>query len=381
MSMPSFAGLVSLLRRHPRIARGASAVGLILGISIAWGIQVYYLDQGSEEKYPLWSYLLWALGFWLSWLAVYPPIARLARRFPPGPDHTVLHVLIHLAGSFVISFVHLALQGGFAYVTTGGKEGAFAEGGGFFRVFLGLNHFFRFVIYVMFVVVTYSIDYYRKFRERETRASLLEAQLTQAQLQTLRMQLHPHFLFNTLNAIAGLVRKNDNTAAVQMITGLSDLLRYTLDHVQAQEVSLQQEMEMLHRYLGIQQVRFHDRMTVAIDLPSTLLDARVPSLILQPLVENAVRHGISSRSTAGVITVRARQENGLLIMEVEDNGPGLPPPGEPRTGTGVGIANTRARLLQLYGDAGSLHLGNIPSGGVVATVIIPFRNIVSQHAG
>ncbi|MEA2446287.1 MAG: two-component system, LytTR family, sensor kinase, partial [Thermoleophilales bacterium] len=213
---------------------------------------------------------------------------------------------------------------------------------------------------------------YFRYREREFRASQLESQLAQAQLQTLKMQRQPHFLFNTLHGIAGLVRDNRNKAAVNMLAGLSDLLRYTLENAGKQEVPLKEELEFLELYLDIQQMRFSDRLRVEMQIEPETLDALVPNLILQPLVENAIRHGTSRRAASGTVGVMARRDNGLLRIQIYDDGPGLKRDDGVKPVEGVGLSNTRARLVQLYGERQKFALSERESGGVEATLVIPF---------
>src|SRR6185503_3978809 len=180
------------------------------------------------------------------------------------------------------------------------------------------------LVYGAVIGVFYAIDYYRKYREREFLASRLETQLAQAQLESLRMQLHPHFLFNTLNGIVGLVRDNKNQAAVGMLVGLSDLLRHTLDHSSKHEVELKQEINFIKLYLSIQQMRFSDRLRIQYDIHPGTMHALVPNLILQPLTENALRHGISQSADSGVVGISSALENGHLRLTVYDDGAGLP---------------------------------------------------------
>jgi LytS/YehU family sensor histidine kinase len=229
------------------------------------------------------------------------------------------------------------------------------------------------LIYGTILGVGYAFNYYVKFREREARASQLEAQLAQAQLHALKMQLHPHFLFNTLNGISGLVRDGSNKAAVRMIAGLSDLLRHTLDTEAQQEVPLRRELEFLELYLDIQQMRFPDRLRVRMEVAPETLDAQVPNLILQPLVENAVRHGIAPRAAPGTVGISARRDDSLLEIKVYDDGPGLRPNTRTGEGGGIGLANTRARLAQLYGTGHRFDVRDRPEGGVEATLVVPFR--------
>ena len=218
-----------------------------------------------------------------------------------------------------------------------------------------------------------SAHYYRKFQEQALAASRLEKSLSQARLDALQMQLQPHFLFNTLHAISTLMQR-DVRAANRLIVRLSDLLRLTLENAGEQVVSLQRELELLEQYLEIQRTRFQDRLTVRMDIDPETLDARVPCLILQPLVENAVRHGIAPLSRPGRIEIRAHRQNGTLRLEVCDDGVGL------KTGEGplqgIGLGNTRARLAQLYGSSQTLTMNNAPSGGLVVSVELPFSSAI-----
>jgi sensor histidine kinase YesM len=224
-----------------------------------------------------------------------------------------------------------------------------------------------------------GLRYYREYQLREQQAlrlelqaSELKAQLTRAQLSALKMQLQPHFLFNTLNAITVLVRQHKSQLAEETLGRLSDLLRCVLEDVEAQEVPLRRELEYLRLYLAIQEVRFEDRLTAGIAADPEALDAAVPQMALQPIVENAIRHGIGRHSTAGNIEIIASILDGNLVIKVEDDGPGFSAEGSPRA-TGIGLANTRARLAQLYGDRGQLMTSNRVGGGAVVTLIIPYH--------
>jgi two-component system LytT family sensor kinase len=195
------------------------------------------------------------------------------------------------------------------------------------------------------------------------------------------MQLHPHFLFNTLNGIAGLVRDQRNREAVQMLAGLSDLLRYTLESAGKQEVSLREELDFLELYLDIQQMRFPDRLRVEMRVAPETLDALVPNLILQPLVENAVRHGVAVRASAGTVGVAAEREDGLLWVTVYDDGPGLKDGRTASAEGGIGLSNTRARLEQLYGARHRFGVRNREGGGTEAVLAIPFRAAEGEGRG
>jgi LytS/YehU family sensor histidine kinase len=218
--------------------------------------------------------------------------------------------------------------------------------------------------------VRYILRNYRKYRERELRASNLEARLARSQLQVLKMQLHPHFLFNTLNTISVLMTE-DREAANRTLVRLSDLLRMTLDNAGVQETTLKQEMDFLQGYLDIERTRFHDRLAVRVEIEPAAWDAQVPTFLLQPLVENAIRHGISPHARRGLVEITARRDGDTLLLQVRDNGGGWI--GNGGEAGGMGIANTRARLEQLYGSAHRFEIGNAPEGGVRVTVALPFR--------
>jgi LytS/YehU family sensor histidine kinase len=223
--------------------------------------------------------------------------------------------------------------------------------------------------------VSQGFDYYQRYRERELRASELEKGLVQAKLHALQMQLNPHFLFNTLHSISSLMHK-DVEAADRMVMRLGDLLRAALASADTQEMTLRQELEFLERYLDIEQIRFGNRLTVKKNIEAATLEARVPNLILQPLVENAIRHGIEPWSRPGCIELGARRADNRLTLTVADNGAGLRDQ-EP-VEEGVGLSNTRARLRELYGEAHHFELRHGPQGGLLAELTIPFR-VESVH--
>ena len=227
-------------------------------------------------------------------------------------------------------------------------------------------------IYGLLLLLNQVFRYYRRFREGELRASRLQTQLTSAQLEALKMQLHPHFLFNTLHSISALLHR-DPEDADRMIARLGDFLRLTLENSGTQEVSLQKELEFLTCYLEIERIRFQDRLTTSLDVDPSALDTPVPNLILQPIVENALRHGVAQTRGPGRIEISAKRENGSLRIRVRDNGPGLKAITRPDDGLkeGVGLSNTRARLEQLYGASHRFELANAEGGGLLVTLEIP----------
>jgi len=235
----------------------------------------------------------------------------------------------------------------------------------------------NFANYLGVVAITHAVDSQRWFRERRERAAQLElqtaqleSQLTRARLDALKMQLHPHFLYNTLHAISELIHE-DPRAAERMVTHLGELLRMALDHPDRQEVPLHEEIAFVDAYLDIERSRHSERLTIAIDISSDALDALVPHLILQPLVENASRHGVAQRLRNAELRISATRNHEVLTIVIEDNGPGLPNDGV--VVEGVGLQNTRARLGALYGDSYDLELSNREGGGARARLRIPYR--------
>jgi sensor histidine kinase YesM len=242
------------------------------------------------------------------------------------------------------------------------------------------------VAYWVVLSIQTAFRNYARFQERaqavlrsDLRAAQLETQVAQARLGALKAQLQPHFLFNTLNAIVVLVRQQKGQQAEETLARFSDLLRAVLADMEAQEVTLGRELEYLRLYLSIEQLRFSDRLKVDIDVDPELLDAAVPHMGLQPIVENAVRHGIGPRATPGVIVIRAQRVGDALHIVVRDDGPGFRATGGEH-GLGLGLANTRARLKQLYGEAGELRAGNGPHGGAEVIMVFPFHLIEDRLA-
>jgi len=231
--------------------------------------------------------------------------------------------------------------------------------------------------YFMILAVCEGITYYRKYVDRELRSSHLETQLARAQLQALKMQLEPHFLFNVLNSIAALTRK-DPASAEKMTVQLAELLRLTLETVEVQEVPLKRELEFLECYVRIQQTRFHDRLGIRFDIGPEVGSSAVPHLILQPLVENAIRHGIGPRTTPGTVEIRARGNDGRIVLEVLDDGRGLPSKGN--ITEGLGFKNTRARLRELYGDEYEFTCENRSPTGCRVRIGFPLRSAGDARA-
>jgi two-component system, LytTR family, sensor kinase len=356
---------------------------------------LFYFSQGvtqglvSHNPTPWWHYLVaWLLGVYI-WALLTPVILWLGRRLPLGRRNWLRPAMIHFLLSAGICAFELSLESAlYSYLHLFPSilkdfHGALAQllvmgfHGGVFDYWIVLG-------------VQRGVLYYRGYQERsqealklELQASELQSQLMSAQLSALKMQLQPHFLFNTLNAITVLVRQQKSKEAEQMLGHLSDLLRGVLEDVDVHEVSLRRELEYLELYLSIEQVRFADRLRVEVSTDPATQEALVPQLILQPIVENAIRHGIGRSSSAGRIVISTAKVDDRVEVRVQDDGPGLStsPLSEHQ---GIGLTNTRARLQQLYGEDAGLEIQNNHGGGAVVTLEFPFRNshaeIVRTHA-
>ncbi len=314
-----------------------------------------------------WQQLL----FWMAWIVLAPAALWLRRRWPLERGTLKRTLSVHLVAAVLLCGAHsgIVVLTSLLMTKSLGQEQATA----IFTYWSVRDLPFSALFYGLILGLASASEYYRKFRERQVRASQLEAQLAHAQLQMLKMQLHPHFLFNTLNGITGLVRDNDNAAAVQMLVGLSDLLRQTLDNAGKQEVRLGEELEWLELYLKLQQIRFSDRLQVSVNADPETLDAMVPNLITQPLVENAIRHGLAPRARPGTVSLSARRDKQMLELKVCDDGVGLPEGWRLAGSNGVGLLNTEARLRQLYGSDFVFEVRDRQQGGVEALVTIPLH--------
>ena len=312
------------------------------------------------------------LGYAYLWACLTPLILLLAQRFPVERRHWVRNFLVHIFASFLTGIATRILHDIAYWRFLADTKRPFSITGLLLNVYLIIDY--GMMIYWLILLISYVFNYYQRYREGESKSAQLEAQLAKAQLHALKMQLHPHFLFNTLHSISALLYKNVS-AADTMIARLGDFLRITLENSGSQKVSLQQELEFLKCYLAIERMRFQDRLTVCLDIDPKTLAMQVPNLILQPIVENAIRHGIAPRSCPGRIEIHAKQIDGFLQVQVTDNGPGLPLNGNSRNlfKKGLGLANTQARLQQIYGSAHRLDFDNAPVGGLIVTLEFPVK--------
>jgi signal transduction histidine kinase len=348
------------------------AVWTLLGLLDA-GATYFHWALVLGRPLPWWQVV--GLGFadWYICAALTPAVFWIARRCSFRQGRWPLRLLFHLGASLLFGVLVIAISSPIG-LALGELEllplpytfWQFLE-----RVFVAKLNLYV-LLYWVLLGADHALVYYRQYHERNLEAARLQTRLAEARLQVLKMQLDPHFLFNTLNAISALMHQ-DVELADRMIARLGDLLRLTLENAGTQEVPLSQELEFIEPYLEIQQARFGNRLSVRLDIDPPTRAARVPNLILQPLVENAIRHGIAPRPEGGWVEVRSRRQDGVLCLEVRDDGPGLPGVEQGGCKEGVGLTNTRARLRQLYGSGHRLEMCNGSSNGLVVTLTIPFR--------
>jgi two-component system LytT family sensor kinase len=366
-----------VLQRKP-LLKWMVIVALWAFLGLVYSAPIYLEVRAEGMAHAASRVFTWGILLWVAWAPLTPPMIWLARRFSLVVESWKRTLPIHLPAFLILSSLHSAAAVAVVLIVKPFDDMGESPKEFWPRFFSRMKGSFGadLLVYGAVVGVCYAIDYYRKYREHEFIASQLEAQLAQAQLDSLRMQLHPHFLFNTLNGIVGLVRDNKNEAAVSMLVGLSDLLRHALEHSDEQEVELKDELSFTRLYLKIQQMRFSDRLQIDFDIDPPVMKAMVPNLLLQPLLENALRHGIGRSTEAGWIRISAKRENGSLLITVSDNGAGLPSNWQLKTSSGIGLANTAARLQQLYGENHRFDIHNRDGGGVEVEVVIPTRSSV-----
>ena len=345
------------------IVAGWAFLGFVLSLEVyfnnrAWGMRTDFADVSIPQ-----------FGRVVMWALMAPLILLLRERMPLNRGGWTGGISFH----FVMSFVVMAtfyLGRMLTYVLFNDEPltefWLIAWKGFFGRNMIDMAYYWAVLAF------GYSLEIYQRYKNEEVKAAQLEARLIETELKALREQLRPHFLFNTMNTIAVLVREQRNDEAVNLIARLSSLLRMSLDNTRVQEVTLRQEMDFLERYLEIQKARFSDRLCVEIAIEPDAMEARIPNLLLQPLVENAIIHGIAPKSGPGRVEVRGRIEAGQLHLEVRDDGPGLGD-GAMRAKEGIGLTNTRERLTKIYGSRGQLTLRSEPGHGVAVQIIMPCR--------
>jgi two-component sensor histidine kinase len=339
-------------------------IGLFSATQTVFGMRA----QGMHHAWPqLFVTQLLAL---LPWALAIPIVQRLGRRFPPIHWRPISTWGVHLAACTAIGLITAAWIAGLEELM---NPWALSGGPGDF-VPLFLSKFYNdglsdLVLYASILAICYVLDSKERLARQQTETARLSEALSKAQLHALRRQLEPHFLFNALNAISGLIREKKNDAAVSMIAGLSDFLRRVFEDSDRQEVALGEEMDFVQKYLDIQKVRFADRLKLDLQVPDELLSAQVPTLILQPMAENAVKHGIAKRANGGTIRISAWRSAGMLNLTVYNDGPKH----RPGPTSGIGISNVRSRLQRLYGDKFQLTMRDQEPDGVEVCVSVPFK--------
>jgi len=359
-------GSRDMLKRWGRIWFIGFVLWTLLAFLTSAGSHVYMASMGEPIS---WAQLLaWNVTIAFIWSLLTPIIYELSRRYTFDRTNWKLSLVIHVVASVLLAFAGALALARLSPLVTWIKEPKvpfFAHA--LSRTFMDIPRYW----YVL--LITQAIAFYGKYQERQLISSQLEAQLARAQLEVLKIQLEPHFLFNTLNSIAALAR-NDGEAAEHMTLQLADLLRMSLDGVGVHEVPLHQELMFLQKYIDIQQTRFHDRLRVETDIDPRTLDTLVPNLILQPLVENAIRHGIGPRRAPGLIRIATWRDNDDVWMEIRDDGAGLMRGRGVMPPEGVGLRNTRGRLQQLYNENHAMVLEDTPGGGCTVKIRVPYRS-------
>ena len=346
-------------------------LGVYILIILFFSSDAYFVNKIKGMNRGFHGQLAYYTSRWLPWALLTPFIVFLARRIPFSRSRWPSALAFHIIGGVAFTLLqNLAYMGLRDFTIIVGIRQNIVSGG-------FLNTYFAFyqyniLTYAIIVGIAIATETYHRSRANELRSAQLESRLAGAELQALRMQVHPHFLFNTLHAVSALVHRNPD-AADQMINRLGEMFRLSLESSGSQEISVENELETLKPYLEIMDMRFGDRLKIIVDFPEETRRALVPNLILQPLLENAIRHGIAPRPEGGTVTVRGHRKGDRLVIEVADDGPGFQGGSAERLRDGLGLSNTKERLALLYGKNHGLHLGRGDKGGALVVLDIPFR--------
>ncbi len=373
-----------------RIRRRLSAFGLwtFAGLAYAGAQYVGLVEAGRQWSPPgplpaLWPSVVWSVTAFYLWAALWPLISSFARRFPVEGSRRWRNLSFHVPAAAFFILLHASiwstLRWNFFYPSLENVRSPLD----IFRLQLTSGLLSKIMTYIMILVIIHALKYYREFVVEQLKASEMRAHLASVELQALKAQLHPHFLFNTINAVTELVYDSP-AIADRVLAQLSALLRLSLKSGKEDEVPLKDELDFLRKYVEIQQTLLQERLVVNFRIDSSALDARVPNMILQPLVENAIRHGIAPREEGGKVEVEAQRHNGTLHVRVCDDGFGIAgaaADGNGTEGKGIGLANTRARLEHLYSDGHRFELTETPGGGLTVEIVIPFREDAEKFEG
>lgn len=358
--------------RRRSFRKRLTRIGIIWGawtiVALFFSTQIFMMFYSEGQPIPYKRAFIVQGSACYLWALVTPLVLWLARRFCIDRNQWVRKMALHFVFSLVLVTVLISLHF-IVYMVLAGQASAITPLRLVGYLYPNLDRWL--LVYWLILLMSHAFNYYNSYRKGELKASQLRTQLVQSQLEALKMQVQPHFLFNTLHSISALLSK-DTEGARKMITRLGDFLRLTLENSGSMEVTLQQEIEFLNGYLEIERIRFQDRLTTDIRIDPSVLEARVPNLILQPIVENAMKHAVVN-SRSGHVEISAAPRNGAVHIEVKDNGPGLAVDRtlEMRRGKGLGLANTQARLVGLYGTSARFEMTNHPSGGLVVSIDIP----------
>ena len=357
-----------------KIRLGDTEIGLYRYLGLWTAVVVVFAVQRSlQDKIngPTWSgldYLRWSMIQWYTWAALAPLVFRLAQRYPIQAPLRLRGLGMQLPASVGVTFLALAIG---AFVSTAFEPSSFAQQ---LKYFVSQHFATGLLTYWALFAIQQAIHFHAEKTRREVEASRLATELAQSRLQALKSQMQPHFLFNTLHAIVTLLDE-DKVSAEDMLLRLSDLLRAFLEDYNGEEISLRQELTLIELYLGIQRTRFKDRLTTQIYIAPDTLDCAVPSLLLQPIVENAIRHGIGQHVGVDCIEIESRREGDSLCIDVRNRNSTLAAGPSSSAGHGIGLSNTRLRLKELYGDAAQLRLDMIWPEGVACRIRVPFREL------
>jgi two-component system, LytTR family, sensor kinase len=324
-------------------------------------------DAMNGHTWSPWDYLRWSMIQWYTWAALAPMVFRLAERHPIQPPTRMAALGFHFVAGAGATLLAIIIG---AMVSTLFEPSSFAQQ---FFLFVAKHTATGFLTYWLLVAIQQALHFQAEKARREVEASRLLAELAQSRLQVLKTQLQPHFLFNTLHAIITLLDE-DKVGAEDMLLRLSDLLRAFLEDYDGQEITLRRELALLDLYLGIQRMRFKDRLTTQVYVAPDTLDCAVPSLVLQPIVENAIRHGIGQRVGSDRIEIECRREGDSLSIDVRNHNSLLDEDSD-AAGHGIGLSNTRLRLKELHGEGAQIRLEMIWPQGVVCRIRLPFRRI------
>ncbi len=348
----------------------------IFAVATAFGIfsalQAFnYVSLFTDRETPFYILLALNVTYWYAWAVLVPGILWMAQRYRFGRQNWKRAAAIHALGVLAFTATHAVLTISSRVWILRQFDGRVLDWWMSFRELFFLQFDWEMMTYWAIVGLSHALDFHRESQERELASAQLETKLAEAQLQALQRQLHPHFLFNTLHTISALMHR-DTEAADAMLARLSDLLRLTLDRVGTQQVSLKDELDFLHKYLDIERTRFADRLQVSTEIEPETLDASVPNLVLQPLVENALRHGLAPKIGGGQVEIIARRLGDELQLVVRDNGAGLSTDAKHAFESGVGLSNTRSRLQHLYAGRHRFEFHTPLGGGLAVTIQIPF---------